>query len=144
GRIALAGELLGRPYSVMAPVVRGAGRGAALGVPTVNLALDPRKQMPPDGIYACFAEVRDRWLPAAVHWGGRPTFGESAPMLEAHLVGFDASLYGERVEVAFLERLRDVRAFADAASLTRAMREDIRLATAVVESRFALQTGEGG
>ena len=65
-------------------------------------------------------------------------------MLEAHLVGFDASLYGERVEVAFLERLRDVRAFADAASLTRAMREDIRLATAVVESRFALQTGEGG
>lgn len=126
GDLALAERLLGRRYGAFAPVVRGAGRGTGLGVPTVNLALSRRKQMPPEGIYACRALVRGRALAAAVHWGGRPTFGEAAPVLEGHLLGYEGDLYGQWVELAFVERLRDVVRFDGAAELARAMAEDLR------------------
>lgn len=132
GDLALAERLLGRPYGVFAPVVPGAGRGRQLGVPTANLAVPHSKHMPPAGIYAGRASVDGDRFPAAVHWGGVPTFGDARLGLEAHLLGFSGDLYGRWVELAFLERLRDVEAFADAETLARAMREDVRRTAQVV------------
>jgi riboflavin kinase/FMN adenylyltransferase len=142
GDLELAARLLGRAYGVFAPVARGAGRGAALGVPTVNLPVDPDKLMPPHGIYACRAEVGGRSFAAAAHWGPRPTFGDDAPVLEAHLLGCEADLYGEWVALAFLERLRGVERFEDPGELARAMAEDLRRAAEIVEPLAALQMRE--
>jgi riboflavin kinase/FMN adenylyltransferase len=142
GDLGLAFRLLGRPYGVFAPVVRGAGRGAGLGVPTVNLPVAADKQMPPVGIYACRAEVGGRTYPAAVHWGPRPTFDETPAVLEAHLLDFAGDLYGAWVEVLFLDRLRDVVRFDDAQALARAMREDLRRAAEIAHAWPALQIGE--
>jgi riboflavin kinase/FMN adenylyltransferase len=142
GDLRLATRLLGRPYGVFAPVVRGAGRGTGLGVPTVNLAVAPDKQMPPVGIYACRAEVGGRGYAAAVHWGPRPTFGESPSVLEAHLLDFEGDLYGSWVEILFLDRLRDVARFGDPEELARAMREDLRRTAKIAHAWPALQIGE--
>ena len=142
GDLPLAARLLGRPYGAFAPVVRGAGRGRALGFPTVNLALDPRKHMPPEGIYACHAWVEGRSLAAAMHWGGRPTFGESRPVLEAHLLGHGGELYGRWVELAFLQRIRDVARFEGADELARAMEEDVRRVAELTGVGVALQSRE--
>lgn len=135
GDLELAARLLGRRYGVFAQVVRGAGRGAALGFPTVNLALDARKQMPPEGIYACRATVRGGAVPAAAHWGSRPTFGEEARVLEAHLLGQGGELYGEWLDLVFLERLRDIVRFDGGEALARAMAEDLRRAAEVYVER---------
>lgn len=142
GDLRLAARLLGHPYAVFGPVERGAGRGAALGVPTVNLRVHPRKQMPPTGIFACRAEVGAHSYAAAVHWGPRPTFEDPVPILEAHLLGFTGDLYGEWVEILFLERLREVVRFGDAGELSQAMAEDLQRTAEIADAAVTLQMDE--
>jgi riboflavin kinase/FMN adenylyltransferase len=142
GDLDLAARLLGRPYGVFGRVVRGAGRGRTLGYPTANVAVGERKQMPPEGIYACRATFGGRTLAAAVHWGGRPTFGDPARVLEAHLLGHVGDLYGEWLELAFVERLRGVVRFDGADALARAMEEDLRRTAEIAWQGPALQLGE--
>ena len=125
GDLDTAARALGRPYSVFGRVVRGAGRGRTIGVPTVNL--EPpggRKLLPPDGVYA--AVVRDEGLAhgAMVNVGPRPTFGEAARTVEAHLFGFTGDLYDRTLAVEFVARLRDVRRFESAEALTSQLGED--------------------
>ncbi|MFN2431665.1 MAG: riboflavin biosynthesis protein RibF [Gemmatimonadota bacterium] len=131
GDLGLAARLLGRPYALFGPVVRGSGRGAGLGVPTANLAPAPGKQLPPEGIYACRVSADGERYPAAVHWGARPTFADATPVLEAHLIGFDGDLYGRWLELAFLEKIRDVARFGSPGDLARAMADDLRRAADV-------------
>ncbi|HEX4601445.1 MAG TPA: riboflavin biosynthesis protein RibF, partial [Gemmatimonadales bacterium] len=102
GDLAAAERWLGRCYSVRGVVERGAGRGRTIGTPTLNLAsLDPRKLLPPDGVYA----VRVTWPGAAARYGGmmnqgpRPTFGVHERGLEIHLFDFSGELYGTMVTV---------------------------------------------
>lgn len=144
GDLRLATRLLGRAYGVFAPVVRGAGRGAGLGFPTVNLTLDARKQMPPEGIYACRAVIGRRVFPAAAHWGGRPTFGEPDRVLEAHLVGEVGDLYGSWMELQFLERLRGIERFDGPQALVQAMTEDVERTSRIAGGSLALQSGDQG
>jgi riboflavin kinase/FMN adenylyltransferase len=133
GDLTTAADLLGRPYGVLAPVVPGAGRGRDLGAPTINLALSAKKQMPPAGIYACRARVGNRPFAAAVHWGGRPTFGEPTPVLEAHLLDYDGDLYGEWVLLEFVAWIREVERFETIQELSQAIQEDVRRSAQVVE-----------
>jgi riboflavin kinase/FMN adenylyltransferase len=125
GDLATAARALGRPYSVLGTVVHGAGRGRTIGIPTMNLAPpSARKLLPPDGVYAVRVR-RD-----AGEWGGmanlgpRPTFGEDARSLEAHLFDFEGDLYGATVEVDFVERLRDVVRFASVEALKSQLEQD--------------------
>ncbi len=116
---------LGRWYSVTGPVVRGAGRGRGLGVPTVNLAPPPaRKLLPPDGVYAGFVAWPGGRRGAMANLGPRPTFGEAARALEAHLFEFDGDLAGEAVTVEFVRRLRDVQRFASPEALREQLARD--------------------
>ena len=118
GDLATAARLLGRPYSVSGTVVRGAGRGRSLGVPTINLgAVPPRKLLPPDGVYAVRVEWRGGAAGGMMNQGGRPTFAETGRTLEAHLFGVDEDLYGEWVRLAWVRRLRDVTRFASPEAL---------------------------
>lgn len=136
GRMEDAAGALGRPYSFRAGVVRGEGRGRELGFPTANLRPPGgRKLMPPPGVYAVRAslprEVRDGLL----HVGPRPTFAGSPPSVELYLLDFDGDLYGQRLRVDVLERLRDVASFPTADALVEQMEADRERARAYFASR---------
>lgn len=120
GRLSEAAEMLGRPVSVLASVVRGAGRGKTLGFPTANLDLSGITS-PPVGVYAAHGRVGPAEYPALVNVGRRPTFDGPgvAESVEVHLVGFSGDLYGVEIEVEFHRKIRDERAFASAQELAR-------------------------
>ncbi len=125
GDLETARKALGRRYSVTGKVVRGAGRGRTIGVPTVNLeAPPPRKLLPPDGVYAGLVHGAGFSHGAMMNLGGRPTFGDHSRSLEAHLFGFSADLYGQVLTVEFVERLRDVVKFDSAQALMDEMGKD--------------------
>ena len=122
GQVVEAQRALGRVYAVEGLVHPGAQRGRTLGVPTANVTSDGA-MLPRSGVYAARLQVTDPRHPlfgvahdAVVNVGTNPTFPETRALasgLEAHVLtaGFDADLYGYRVEVGFVERLRDERRF---------------------------------
>ncbi len=144
GDVAAAARLLARPHEVRGKVVHGNGRGGSqLGMPTANVAVERGIAVPAVGIYAGWCRRADGSRhPSAISVGLRPTFPEldgvvPEPLVEAHLVDFDGELYGERVGVAFLERLRDERRFEQVGDLAAQMRAD------VVEVRRVLERVDG-
>ena len=125
GDLETARRGLGRWYSATGPVVRGAGRGRLLGVPTVNVApLSPKKLLPPDGVYAARVSFGGERRGAMLNLGPRPTFGEAARTLEAHLFDFAGDLVGRTVTVEFLRRLRDTVRFGSVDELKRQLERD--------------------
>jgi riboflavin kinase / FMN adenylyltransferase len=135
GDLDSAARWLGRAYSIRGSVVRGAGRGRTIGIPTINLAPpDPRKLLPPDGVYAVRVRILEsgagipdpdsRLLAGMMNQGARPTFGDPVRTLEVHLFDFDGELYGAEVEVAWMRRLRDVQAFPSRDALVAQLARD--------------------
>ena len=130
GNFAHAAALLGRPFAIAGRVAHGAKLGRNLGFPTANLRL---KRAPPvAGVFA----VRVHGLDAAPHdavasVGVRPTVEDAgALLLEVFIFDFDAAIYGRRVEVEFLHKLRDEARYPDLATLTRQIQADVDAARA--------------
>jgi riboflavin kinase/FMN adenylyltransferase len=150
GDLDAAARWLGRSYGIRGTVVRGAGRGKTIGIPTLNLeAPDPRKLLPPDGVYAVRVRIQEsgaksqesgarildpdsRLLGGMMNQGPRPTFGEQARALEVHLFDFDGDLYGETVDVTWVRRLRDVQAFSSREALVAQLERDRHAARAAL------------
>lgn len=129
GNVALARRLLGRPYGVTGTVAHGEGRGKALGFPTANLHVPGEKLLPRAGVYVTRAVWQRQAFASVTNIGTRPTFHAEtgAPStLETHLINFEAKLYDEVIELHFLERLRDERAFDGAAALRAQIAEDVK------------------
>ncbi len=124
GEVAKAAELLGHRYRIRGLVATGAQRGHDLGFPTANLQ-DVPTVLPQDGVYAAIAITGSNTYPAAVNVGPNPTFGEHARKLEAHLIGFSGDLYGQMLEVEFVERLRPTTSFAGIDQLKEQLARDI-------------------
>jgi len=130
GRMADVQAMLGRRFVLRGTVEPGERRGRELGYPTANLSVEPQAAVPRDGIYATWATVDvDRHgptrVPAATSIGIRPTFGGRHRTVEAHLIGFEGDLYGRRMTVEFVARLRDELNFADAAALAAQIARDV-------------------
>ncbi|MEO8741029.1 MAG: bifunctional riboflavin kinase/FAD synthetase [Casimicrobiaceae bacterium] len=125
GELEHAQRLLGRPYAISGRVVHGARLGTRLGFPTANIALRHKPAL--TGIFA----VRVHGLGPAprdgvASLGVRPTVAvDAGPLLEVYLLDFDESIYGRRVRVEFLRKLRDEERYADLDSLTRQIRLDV-------------------
>jgi riboflavin kinase/FMN adenylyltransferase len=139
GDLETAGAMLGRPYACLGTVVRGEGRGRRLGFPTANLDLH-HEALPPHGVYATAVPLGPRTHPALTYIGTRPTFdGPNAqPSVEVHLIDLaPGDLYGQQLEVRFLQRLRADRRFADAEALIAQMRADREAALAVLAAHKA-------
>jgi len=133
GDLDTAAKALGRPYSVSGVVERGAGRGRSIGIPTMNLAPpNPRKLLPPDGVYACAVSTRGGTFGAMANLGPRPTFREAGRTLEAHLFGVADERYGEPVTVEFVRRLRDVMKFESVEALRAQLDRDREAALAAL------------
>ncbi len=127
GAVADAAELLGAPFMLAGTVVEGAGRGSGLDMPTANLAPADEVVVPASGIYAARATLDDgEEIASAVSIGVRPTFEEAGELkVEAHLIDFEGDLYGRRLQLAFLARLRGEVRFDSAEALVEQMQKDV-------------------
>ena len=125
GNLERATHALGRPYSVGGRVVPGAARGRGMGFPTINVALpSARKLLPPQGVYAVRVQTPGGAHGGMLNLGPRPTFGDEAVGIEAHLFDTSGDWYGAWVRVDFIARLRDTQKFATPAALVEQLHRD--------------------
>jgi riboflavin kinase/FMN adenylyltransferase len=111
GRVDEAGALLGHPYCIDGQVVPGDRRGRELGFPTANLCTE-NELLPPHGVYATTARIDGVVRASITNIGVRPTVDRSgATHIETHVFDFDGDLYGARLRIGFVLRLRDERVF---------------------------------
>jgi riboflavin kinase/FMN adenylyltransferase len=134
-------DILGRPPGASGIVGPGLRRGRTLGVPTANLEVEAGTIFPGRGVYAGRARLDGRWYRAAVNIGHNPTFrsrdAETTHVtVEAHLLGFSGDIYGRRVHVDFLHKLRNEERFDDVADLVSQMQADIRLTAELRDPAF--------
>lgn len=125
GNLRGAEKLLGRAVSIMGEVKRGDGRGAALGFPTINL--DPReKVIPPRGVYASKVIIGAKKYNAMANIGVKPSFsnGKNYVNIEAHIFDFNNRLYGKKIVIEFLKKMRDERRFATKEDLISQLKKD--------------------
>ncbi|MRR06667.1 MAG: bifunctional riboflavin kinase/FAD synthetase [Deltaproteobacteria bacterium] len=124
GDVSRVVPLLGRYFSVGGEVVHGFHRGKQLGFPTANIEVE-EELLPKPGVYAVKVEG-DGWVcDGACNIGNNPTFYGLTETVEVHLLDFDADLYGSRLRVYFVERIRDEREYPDIFSLLEAIRSDV-------------------
>jgi riboflavin kinase / FMN adenylyltransferase len=135
GEARTAAALLHRPHEVEGVVVRGDGRGRTIGFPTANLRCDP-VLLPTDGVYAVAARDLDApgasLLHGVANLGTRPTF-EAGRAVEVHLFDFDADLYGHRLRIGFVERIRGERRFESVQALEAQIARDAEAARAALD-----------
>lgn len=126
-------KVVGRPYSVRGVVGRGSGRGKKLGVPTANVLTTYR--LPSHGVYATFAKIEGcfGFIPSVSNVGYQPTFESWREVLETHLVGFSDDIYGRRIEVFFIEKIRDVMKFSSVEELKNQIIRDVERSLIILE-----------
>ncbi len=129
GEMQAAARLLGRPYALSGRVMQGERLGRKLGFPTANMALK-RKLPPVSGIFAARVHgLEGGPRDAASYVGMRPAVGGTKLVLESHLIGYSGDLYGRRLKVELLQRLREDRHFDRLDTLTAQMKQDVRAAS---------------
>jgi riboflavin kinase/FMN adenylyltransferase len=131
GRVVEAAELLGYPWFVSAEVVHGDKRGRELGYPTANLRLDPACGLK-HGVYAVRVGLGERRYDGVANFGRRPMFDQGTVLLEAFLFDFSGDLYGEVIDVAFIDWIRPELKLDSVDALVRRMDEDSALARAAL------------
>ncbi len=132
GEFDAAARLLGRRFTIGGHVVRGQQLGRKLGYPTANIRLGKRTS-PVGGIFAVRVRgVGTQPMPGVASLGVRPTVNGTEPLLEAHLFDFDGDLYGRRIEVEFVQKLRDEEKFEDLDAMVRQIDRDAMEARAIL------------
>jgi riboflavin kinase/FMN adenylyltransferase len=137
GDVEAAASLLGRPHRLEGVVVRGDARGREIGYPTANLQLAAYAAVPADGVYAGRLLRRDgspggAVLGAAISIGTNPTFAGVERRVEAYALDFDGDLYGERVALELLTRLRDTVRYDGVDALVAQIGKDVEETRAVL------------
>lgn len=128
GDFVLAKELLGRPYNMSGRVVHGDHRGRMLGYPTANVYLR-HKILPLHGVFVTkVLGLQKEPLWAVTNVGKRPTIDDEQKLLEAHILNFNQNIYGKRIWVEFVHKIRDEVKFASLEGLTRQIKNDLKQA----------------
>ena len=128
GEIRRANELLGRPFKIAGKVIHGHSRGKKLGFPTANIKPEP-KLCPPDGVYAVYCildDDRKNLRPGVMNIGWNPTFKDRRVSYEAHIMDLDRDLYGQRIEMQIIDRIRAEMTFGNVEELKEQIRKDIK------------------
>ena len=141
GEVAAVVEPLGRHFSLEGTVMHGAGRGEKLGFPTANLQSD-KELLPRPGVYAVKARHGDRMIDGVANIGCNPTFGAGELTIEVHLLDFHQELYGEKLRLYFIERLREEICFSNPAELVQAIAEDVRRSREILAAARVIQYRE--
>ncbi len=134
GNMAVAGALLGRPYSHIAKIIDGRHLGRTLGFPTVNQAVDAKKAMPKYGVYLCGVFFGGKKRFGIANVGVKPTVDGNEPLCETHIFDFQGDLYGKSVKIEFLEFIRPEKKFASVADLKAQVLADINAARTKIKN----------
>ena len=124
GDVSLANQLLGYPFMTEGIVVHGDARGRTIGYPTANLAPFDRVHLPSEGVYVAEVEVDGKRYRAMTSVGKNVTFDGTELRIEAHIFGFDRFIYGEKITIFWLEKIRDMVKFDGIESLMEQMKSD--------------------
>ena len=125
GDIKSANKLLGRNYFVNGKIVGGEGRGRDLNFPTANIELDSGdKLIPGDGVYAVYAFLGSKKVAGMMNIGVRPTFVSGARVMEVNLFDFHETIYGRKIKIEFVDRIRDEKKFSGPDELVAQLKKD--------------------
>jgi len=128
GEMRTAAQFLGRPFSYVAQVEHGAGRGGSIGIPTVNVEAGV-ELIPANGVYASLVLINGRLFLGATNVGVRPTFEKSGvKTIETHLINENGDFYGKEIEIFFIDKIRDEKRFDSVAELKNQIKADIVVA----------------
>jgi len=127
GFVNRAALFLGRPFFLKGTVVRGDARGRLIGFPTANLDTWDERAVPKPGVYACMVNLGDTNFKAVTNIGYRPTFNNKPenPLVETHLLNFNGDIYGDEIQIDFIQRLRDEIRFPGIDYLMSQIEKDI-------------------
>jgi len=132
GDVRTAAKLLGRLYNVSGIVIQGKKRGSILGIPTANI--EPEKELiPAQGVYAVITILENDRYRGVLNIGFNPTFSDTDLSVEVYLLDFSGDIYGKKVDVLFIERIRDEVKFENSEQLVRQIRKDIDEARAILK-----------
>ncbi len=135
GAVERASEFLGRPYEIMGSVIQGDKIGRTLGFPTANILVEaPYKLIPEDGTYAVKVLIAGNTYNAMLNIGVRPTVNGKERRMEAHLFDFDQKIYGEKITVLFIKRLRDEHKFESKEALMQQLTKDKEAAIKILNN----------
>ena len=124
GDVSLANQLLGYPFMTEGIVVHGDARGRTIGYPTANLAPFDRVHLPSEGVYVAEVEVDGKRYRAMTSVGKNVTFDGTELRIEAHIFEFDRFIYGEKMTIFWLEKIRDMVKFDGIEGLMEQMKSD--------------------
>ena len=133
GRMPEAARLLGRHFMVLGKVIWGTARGRLLGVPTANVEI-LNELYPMNGVYAVEVIVGNETYQGVANVGVNPTFGGSQFSVEVHILDFNRDIYGEEIQVAFVQRIRGEKAFKTADTLIGQIKRDMEQARRILKS----------
>jgi riboflavin kinase/FMN adenylyltransferase len=143
GQVGEAAEMLGRFFSIRGPVESGDARGRRLGFPTANVRIPQGQVLPRRGVYALLAAVGGRAMGAVGNIGMRPTFDKQAVSLEVHILGFSGDLYGQTIDVDFVDFLRPEIKFGDPGELVSQVEKDKESALLCLKQRRLIENSWG-
>jgi len=124
GNMTKAGKFLGYNFYIEGRVKEGERRGRQIGFPTANLDTD-WDILPKVGVYATLAHVDGRVLNSITNVGYRPTFGNNELVIETHIFNFNEDIYKKRIEVEFVDRVRDEQKFNGPQALVEQIKKDV-------------------
>ena len=133
GDVATCARLLGRKYGFEGLVVGGDQRGTEMGFPTANLQTAPKTTLPGDGVYATWITIDGERRSSATSIGIRPHFGLSERLVEVFVLDFTADLYGQRLNLEFVHKLRDQQTFGSLEELIGQIDVDVASARAILD-----------
>lgn len=128
GQVAEANRLLGYDFSTRGIVVHGDARGRTIGFPTANLAPTDRTHLPSDGVYVTDVMVKGKRYRSMTSVGQNVTFGGTELRLEANIFNFSGDIYGEKIEIFWLEKIRDMEKFKGIDDLVQQLKSDQEIA----------------
>lgn len=128
GNVKKAREFIGRPFSIYGTVISGDARGRKLGFPTANISYSPEIILPAFGVYATLVIWQDKIFKSITNIGTRPTFNKNQISVEVHIFDFNEQIYGEALEVVFIEKIRDETKFENQSKLIEQVEKDFAVA----------------
>lgn len=128
GDMVTARAMLGRPYSVVGPVIKGKQVGRKLGFPTANILPEPHMSLIRPGVYVSYTEVGNVLYPSLSNVGYNPTFDQTELNMESFLLDFDEDIYGQTIRIFFIAHIRDEKKFDSLEALIAQMNHDLDFA----------------
>ena len=127
GNIEEANQLMAHPFSISGKVISGEKIGRTLGFPTANIEIDStNKLIPPNGVYAIQTKINGAQYNGLLSIGNKPTFGKyDNQFVEAYLIDFDQNIYGQKIEVTLIGKIRNEAKFSSADELVTKMNDDL-------------------